>query len=78
MAFSLWNGCNYNSEKDIDNEKVSDQYNVSEIFSCSYAPYFYEGIKIRYPEYTREQHLKSELQDEERQEMEKYEDNMEF
>ena len=78
MAFSLWNGCNYNSEKDIDNEKVSDQYNVSEIFCCSYAPYFYEGIKIRYPEYTREQHLKSELQDEERQEMEKYEDNMEF
>ena len=29
-------------------------YNPSEIFSCTYAPYFYEGIKIRYPEYTRE------------------------
>ena len=71
IAFSLWNRCNYDSEKDIENEKVSDKYNVSEIFCCSYAPYFYEGIKIRYPEYTREQHLKSELQDEERQEMEK-------
>ena len=55
MAFSLWNRCNYDSEKDIENEKVSDKYNVSEIFCCSYAPYFYEGIKIRYPEYTKEQ-----------------------
>ncbi len=45
MAFSLWNRCNYDSEKDIENEKVSDKYNVSEIFCCSYAPYFYEGIK---------------------------------
>ena len=54
MAFSLWNGCNYDSEKDIENEKVSANYNVNEIFSCGYAPYFFEGIKIRYPEYTME------------------------
>ena len=60
MAFSLWNRCNYDSEKDIENEKVSDKYNVSEIFCCSYAPYFYEGIKIRYPEYTREKNFERE------------------
>ena len=60
MAFSLWNSCNYDSEKDIENEKVSDKYNVSEIFCCSYAPYFYEGIKIRYPEYTREKNFERE------------------
>lgn len=54
MAFSLWNRCNYDSESDIENEKVSTKYNVSEIFSCDYAPYFYEGVKIRYPEYTQE------------------------
>ena len=47
-------------EKDIENEKVSDKYNVSEIFCCSYAPYFYEGIKIRYPEYTREKNFERE------------------
>lgn len=57
MAFSLWNRCNYDSKKDIENENLSSYYNVSEIFSCSYAPYFYEAIKIRYPEYTKEKNL---------------------
>lgn len=61
MAFSLWNRCNYDSEKDIEDDKVSANYNVSEIFSCSYAPYFYEGIKIRYPEYTKEKNFNKEL-----------------
>ena len=54
LAFSLWNGCNFDREQDIENKNLSTNYNVSEIFSCSYAPYFYEAIKIRYPEYTRE------------------------
>ncbi len=53
MAFCLWNGCNYDSEKDYENEKVSSNYNPSEIFCCAYAPYFWEGIKIRYPEYAK-------------------------
>ncbi len=43
MAFSLWNRCNYDSEKDLEKGKVSTSYNSSEIFCCSYAPYFYEG-----------------------------------
>ncbi len=55
LAFSLWNRCNYDSQEDIEKGNVSTSYNPSEIFCCSYAPYFYEGIKIRYPEYTREQ-----------------------
>ena len=54
IAFSLWNGCTYNSEQDAEKEKIASEYNPSEIFNCSYAPYFYEGVKIRYPEYTRE------------------------
>ncbi len=54
MAFSLWNNCMYDSEQDAEIKKSSKNYNVGEIFSCSYAPYFYEGIKIRYPEYTKE------------------------
>lgn len=60
MAFSLWNRCNYDSRDDIHNDKVSTNYNVSEVFCCSYAPYFYEGVKIRYPEYTRE--IKNEIE----------------
>lgn len=51
LAFCLWNRFNYDSEQDLENDKVSVYYNVSEIFCCSFAPYFYEAIKIRYPEY---------------------------
>lgn len=42
----------YDSEEDFENDEKSNYYNTSEIFCCSYAPYFYEGVKIRYPEYT--------------------------
>jgi len=61
MAFSLWNRCNYDSYEDVENGNISSSYNPSEIFCCSYAPYFYEGIKIRYPEYTKEKYLENEI-----------------
>ena len=51
LAFNLFNGCIYDSEADLDNDKVSTYYSVSDIFNCSYAPYMYEAICIRYPEY---------------------------
>lgn len=54
MAFSLWNRCMYDSEEDYANDKMSEKYNPSEIFCCSYTPYLYEAVKIRYPEYTNE------------------------
>ncbi len=53
LALNLWNhNLMYDSEDDLENEKLSEHYGVSEIFCCSYAPFFYEAIKIRYPEYT--------------------------
>lgn len=53
MAFNLWNhSLMYDSEDDLENEKNSSSYAPSEIFCCSFAPYFWEAIKIRYPEYT--------------------------
>ncbi len=61
LAFSLWNGCMYDSEKDFENEKMSAGYNISEIFSCSYAPYFYKAIMLKYPEYTEEKQHEIEL-----------------
>lgn len=61
MAFSLWNGCNYDSTQDIENEKISKMYNPNELFSCSYAPYFYEGVKLRFPEYTKDEGIEMEL-----------------
>ena len=45
LAFNLWNGYMKPGE-----EWLSSPY---EMFGCSYAPYFYEAIKLRYPEYCR-------------------------
>ena len=61
MAFSLWNDFSYESKEDFQKENVSKNYNVSEIFCCGYAPYFYEAIKLRYPEYTKEKNFEREL-----------------
>ena len=34
-------------------EQLSEcsQYSVEELFCCSYAPFFWQAIQIRYPEY---------------------------
>lgn len=53
LAFNLWNGLIYDSNEDFDNDKVSIDYAVDNIFCCCYAPFFWEGIKLRYPEYTK-------------------------
>ncbi len=45
LSFNLWN------DFAGDDEKANCQ--VSHIFSCSYAPYFYEAIKLRFPEYAK-------------------------
>ena len=54
MALNLWNhSIMYDSEEDLENGHISKEYAPSEIFCCSYAPYFWDAIKIRYPDYTR-------------------------
>lgn len=47
LAFNLWN--NYVEE---GREK---SFTPEDLFCCEFAPYFMEGIKVRYPEYCREQ-----------------------
>lgn len=62
MALNLWNhSLMYDSEEDLEKEVISEHYAPSEVFCCSYAPYFYEAIKIRYPEYTEIYYQKNEL-----------------
>ena len=46
LAFNLWNGYAEPGE-----EGMSTPY---ELFDCSYAPYFYEAIRQRYPEFCKE------------------------
>lgn len=54
MAYNLY--CNgtpsVNDTEDVD-EQVMEcrRYTVEDLFCCSYAKYFWEAIKIRYPEY---------------------------
>lgn len=47
LAFNLWNGCSDDGEDD-----TSPLYTPAELFCTSYARYYYEAIKLRYPEYT--------------------------
>lgn len=46
LAFNLWNGY---VEK--DKEEMSTPY---ELFDSGYAPYMFEAIRMKYPEYCRE------------------------
>lgn len=62
MAFNLWNpNLLYDSEDDLENNKISIFYSPSELFCCSYAPYFWEGIKIRYPEFIKSKQNEKQL-----------------
>jgi hypothetical protein len=45
LAFNLWNG--FTEE---GNENRSSPY---ELFDCDFAPYFFEAVRLRYPEYCR-------------------------
>lgn len=47
LAFNLWNGWT-----EVGNERNSTP---NELFDCSYAPYFFEAIRLRYPDYCRDQ-----------------------
>ena len=56
LAFNLYNGglpsdSTENGQEDCIEE--SKLYSVNEIFCCDYAPYFWEAVKIRYPEYSQ-------------------------
>lgn len=54
MAFNLYcNGTPSVGDYEDAEEQLSEsrQYSVDELFCCAYAPYFWQGIQIRYPEY---------------------------
>lgn len=47
LMFNLWNG--YQSEDE------PSCYTPEHLFACSYAPYFWQAIKLRYPYYCTEE-----------------------
>lgn len=59
MAFNLY--CN--STPSVDDHQTTEEqldecklYTVSELFCCAYAPYFWQAVQIRYPEYATYNH----------------------
>lgn len=52
LIYNLWNGYCY-SECESEDPTPSSDYTVSEIFYDSDSRYFFEAIKIRYPEHFR-------------------------
>ena len=59
MAFNLY--CNgtpsvYDYEDTEEQVRECGQYSVEDIFCCAYAPYFWQAVQIRYPEYARYNH----------------------
>ncbi len=59
MAFNLY--CN--GTPSVDNYRKKEeqleecrQYTVEDIFCCAYAPYFWQAVQIRYPEYATYNH----------------------
>jgi len=51
LAFNLFNGLKYDSHEELNDGKISKYFSVDDIFCCGYALYFFEAIKLRYPEY---------------------------
>lgn len=51
LAFNLFNGCANDNPKI---KSMNKEYSIENLFCTSGARYFFEAIKLRYPEYTRE------------------------
>lgn len=54
MAFNLYcNGTPSVSDYEDAGKQISEcrEYTVEELFYCAYAPYFWQAVQIRYPEY---------------------------
>ena len=53
MAFNLYTNNTPTLYLCDSHEKLQEcaKYTVEELFSCSYAPFFWQAIKLRYPEY---------------------------
>lgn len=55
LAFNLWNGCctdgqTYTDEEGYSRDLPSRHFAVDDIFCCEYAPYYWQALRIRFPE----------------------------
>lgn len=47
LAFNLWNGCGAEEPNDTG---ISPFFLPDELFCCAFQPYFFEAIRLRFPE----------------------------
>ena len=53
LMFNLWSGVSIDHDtSESVYEETRSYYTPEEIFCCCYAPYYFEAVKLRYPEYT--------------------------
>lgn len=65
LAYNLWNGT-YSSISENGEDILSSGFTPNDIFCSSLAPYFWEAVKLRYPNYCNEDYdikIKNNLQD---------------
>lgn len=52
LAFNLWNGHGYECESDGAQNSLSPYFLPDEIFCCCFQEFFFEAIRLRFPEYS--------------------------
>lgn len=55
LLFNLWNSFMYDNTEDFENDIISRDYSIDEIFSSCLAVYYFEAIKLRFNISTPEQ-----------------------
>lgn len=58
LAFNLFNGCANDNQR---YNSMSKDYSISNLFCTSGSFYFFEAIKLRYPEYTKEKQIRNDI-----------------
>lgn len=61
LAMNLWSGSVYENVLDYEIGAVSKNFAPDEIFACSYAPFFFQAVQLRYPEYCVERGIRTEV-----------------
>lgn len=54
LLFNLWNGYCTEEKDGYEEPQPSENYAVDNIFNCNYAPYYFEAIRLRFPNFFEE------------------------
>lgn len=55
LAFNLFNGYAYEKDEETNEMEISKAFTPYELFCCEFAQYFFEAIRLRYPDYCQKE-----------------------